>query len=306
MNLLKKVIPIILALTFVLTACGNPAPQDTAPALPKLDPVAILAQARTYYKGGVDRESNITVLWRKYELALNNLRLGAKDLMGVANACSASVAQTESTIAQAATGNMDGDAIFSALVTNSISGEQATTECVQVFRQLADYIVANRAAVQNANLMAFEAAVEYQNYTSSFPEVDFMNDLMQTYGNTQKVYEKLAENGIGVSDWSWLPTANLWVSHTDKNLCQYYISGEFMNNIAYSAKLKFTGHESALALLYESTWNPAANGGTGECRMTRYAALEYMTRSIVSADTQSIIESGQDTELFPATATPVP
>lgn len=298
MNLFKKIVPIFVVMTFVLTACGSGAPIDPTKA--------ILSQARTYFKGGVDRESNITVLWRKYELSMNTFRLGAKDLFGAANACSASVALTESTIGEAVTGNMDGEAIFSALVTNSVSGEQATTECAQIFRQLADYIVANRAAVQNANLMAFEAAVDYQNYTSSFPEVDFMNDLMQTYGDTTIVYQKLADNGIGVSDWSWLPTANLWVSHGDKNLCQYYTSGQFMDNLSYSAKLKFTGHESALARLYESTWNPAANGGNGECRMTRYAALEYMTRSIVGADTQQIIQSGQDQELFPATPTSTP
>ncbi len=306
MNVTKRIVSLFLLTMYVLSACGTKASQDTVPALPKLDPVAILSQARTYYKGGVDRETNITVLWRKYELSMNTFRLGAKDLIGAANACSTSVASTESTIGNAVTGNMDGDAIFSALVTNSVSGEQATTECTQIFRQLADYIVANRAAVQNANLMAFEAATDYMNYTSSFPEVDFMNDLMQTYGDTTLVYQKLADNGVGVSDWSWLPTANLWVSHQDKNLCQYYISGEFMQNISYSSKLKFTGHESALARLYESTWNPAANGGNGECRMTRYAALEYMTRSIVGADTQQIIESGQDQGLFPATPTATP
>lgn len=296
----KKFFLTLVSLALFLSACGTPAPQGTSPVLPKIDPVAILAQARTYYNGGVNRETNITNLWRKYELAMNTFRLGAKDLLGAANACSASVAQTESTIGKAVTGNMDGDAIFSALVTNSVSGEQATTECTQIFRQLADYIVANRAAIQDANLMAFNAATEYMNYTSNFPEVDFMNDLMQTYGDPTFVYQKLADNGIkGITDWSWLPTSNLWVSHTDKALCQYYVSGEFMANLPYSMKLKFTGHEMALAKLYESSWNPAANAGRGECRMTRYAALEYMTRSIVSADTQNVIQSGQDQSVFP-------
>lgn len=307
MNIFKKIVLMLLIATFLITACGGgKSPQDTVPAIPKLDPAAIISKGRAYYKAGVDRETNITVLWRKYEVAMNTFRLGAKDLIGAANACSASVATTESTIGNAVTGNMSGDAIFSALVTNSVSGEQATTECAQIFRQLADYIVANRAATANANLMAFEAATEYMNYTSSFPEVDIMNDLMQTYGDTAIVYQKLADNGIGATDWSWLPTANLWVSHSDQKLCQYYISGEFMANVTYSTKLKFTGHETALARLYESTWNPAANGGKGECRMTRYAALEYMTRSILSSDTQNIIQTGEDQSLFESTPTPAP
>lgn len=301
---LRKAFFALITIALILTACGRSvAPQDTSPAFPKLDPVAILAQARTYYNGGVNRETNITNLWRKFELTMNTFRLGAKDIIGAANACSANVALTESTIGEAVTGNMNGEAIFSALVTNSVSGEQATTECAQIFRQLADYIVANRAAIQDANLHAFEAATEYMNYTSNFPEVDFMNDLMQTYGDPSFVYQKLADNGIGVSDWSWLPTANLWVSHTDEKLCRYYLTGEFMANLPFSMKLKFTGHDSALAKLYESSWNPAANAGRGECRMTRYAALEYMTRSIVSADTQNVIQSGQDEGLFPTPTT---
>lgn len=286
-------------ISIMLAACASPAPTPVAPVMPKIDPKAILSQARTYYNGGVQRDTNITNLQRKFENTMNTFRLGATDLIANNKNCFKDGAEAEKTVAQAVMGTQPREAVFNALVTASVSGEQFTMKCAEGNQKIADFIISKRPEVQNAAQAVFEAATEYMQYTSAFPEIQWMNDFMQTYGDTAVLYQKLADNGIGVSDWTWLPTKNLWVSHTDQKLCQYYISGQFMENVPYSTKLKFTGHTDALARLYESAWNPVANGGRGECRMYRYAALEYMTRSILSSDTQNVIQGGQDQSLFP-------
>lgn len=295
----------VMVVGMLLSACA-PSARRVVPTVEvggvRIDPQALIATGRQYYNGGVQQETTLTNLWRKYEQSMSTFRTGVRDLVANKESCYVDVAATESTIAQSVTGNMDGDAIFSALVSQSVSGEAATVECTKLNRQLADFTIANRQAVQDNLLAAFEAATKLMQYTSQYPEIDITNDLLQTYGDTTKVYKVLADNGIGVTDWSWLPTANLWVAHSDEKLCRYYTSGEFMANVSYSTKLKFTGHEDALARLYESTWNPAANGGRGECRMTRYAALEYMTRSILSSDTREVIETGEDTGVIPTEA----
>lgn len=291
---------LVFMVSILLTAC---APRQTPLQELGTDVKAIIDKGRVYYNGGVNRETTLTQLWANHVMTYNTFVMGARDLIANQQMCYTNVAATESTIATAVMSNLDGDAIFDALVTNSVSGEAATTACVQLNQQLANYIIANRSAVQDSYMASFNAATEYMNYTSNFPEIQWMNDLLQTYGDTALLYQKLADEGIGVSDWSWLPTKNLWASTSDQNLCQYYITGAFMENLPYSTRLKFTGHEDALARLYEAAWNPAANSGAGECRLYRYAALEYMTRPIVSAATNQVITTGEDQSIFP---TPTP
>ena len=301
-KLLFAVLTILMVLTLILAGCGGREREiPDVPAGVGRSVKQLFATGRKYYSEGVEKEANLTVLWREYEQSMNAFRTGARDLISNAEHCYSNVATTESTIAEAVMGNMDMNGLFNGLMTQSVSGEAATSECTQLNQRLADYIVTNRQAVKDKYMSAFDAATDYQVYTSQFPEVDIMNDLMQTYLDTTSLYAALAENGIGVTDWSWLPTANLMVSHSDEDLCRYYINGEFMENIGYSMKMKFVGHEDSLYRLYESTWNPAANQGRGECRMTRYAALEYMTRNILSSDTRDVIESGEDQGIFDST-----
>ncbi len=306
----KNAVLLIVALVLlivVLAACGGGPKVPVAPGLPKVDIVGILDKANKFYNTGVDTyEKTGTQLWAAYTQKMNTFRTGARDLMGSYQLCFTNVAATESQIGIAVMSKVSQTGMINAFATqSSVSGEVATAKCAEGYGKLADYIISNRASIQDAYLAQFNNATDYMAYLTDWPEVQMMNDLLQTYGSTTGVYKALADRGIGVSDWSWLPTKNLWVSAgNDKNLCQYYISGQFMQNVPYSMKLKFTGHEDSLALLYESTWNPAANGGDGECRLTRFAALEYRTRSIVSQDTGDVLKSGKDTSLFPP-ATPV-
>ena len=58
---LRKVFFVVLSASLLLAACAKPTPVPASPALPKIDPVAILAQARTYYNGGVNRETNVPI-----------------------------------------------------------------------------------------------------------------------------------------------------------------------------------------------------------------------------------------------------
>ncbi len=300
-----KMVLIALIAMLLLAGCAR-KPTPPSPALPKIDPVAVLAQARTYYNGGVNRETNLTGLRAKAELTLNTFRTTAHDLIANNASCYTNVAAAESTIAEAVMSNQSSDAIFSALVTQSVSGEQATTACVALNQQLANFVISNRAAVQDAFLAVVLAANEYVNYTTNFPEIDFMNDLMQTYGNLSFVYQKLADNGIGVSDWSWLPTENLRINMgSNKARCDYYLTGAFKANLRSSQQRKFTGHEDALMSMYEAEWDPTANGGKGLCTLYRYAALKEMTISPLSSDTQDVLQNNTDQGIFP-TETPAP
>ena len=297
MNTNKRFSIAILAILFLsifLTACGGNPVQQAADKLTE-----IYAKAQDYYNRGVSLETNTTNLWRAYEQVYSNFRLTAMDLIKTGGQCYQDVAAAEATIAEAVMGNKPKDSIINSLTTDSVSGEAAVSKCAELNRQLADYIISNRREAYNAYMRAFESATGYMQYTSNFPEIDIMNDLMDTYLSAEKIEAELAKKNIHVTDWTWLPTTNLWVSHTDRALCNYYISGEFKQNLLPSVIRKFKDHEGALESQYAATWNPAANRGNGECRMYRTAALEYMTRSIISDDTRGIVEGGSDSSVFP-------
>lgn len=307
---ISMVIAVVMML--IMTACGGNSLPSVLPTVQvagvNIDIQGIINQAREYYNEGVTLEGSLTTLYRAYEQAMSTFRLGVRDLLANNDGCFADVARTESEIAVSVMGGQGQAELVNALATGSVSGEAATVACVQLRIQIADYTISHRQNVQDRYMAMFEVAVDYRLYTTNYPEVAWINDLLTTYLDTTQVYEFLGDNGIGVSDWSWLPTANLSVTHSDETLCRYYMSGDFMANISYDMQLKFTGHQDALARLYRATWNPALNAGRGQCTMTRMAALEYMTRSILSGDTRTVIETGEDMGVFPTPAplAPVP
>lgn len=288
----KIVLPMLLVLMLLLSACGGGVIDQAANKLTE-----VLSWGRDYYSRGVAQEKNITTLFRQYEQSMSTFRLGARDLITNNANCFKDVAATESAIADAALGNQDEGALVNALSTDSVTGEQATSGCVEGNRQIADYVLTNRQAVQDNYMATFSAAEDYMEYTSSFPEIDVMNDLLQTYGDMNTLRKELKAQGIevvGATDFTWLPTANLWVSTTDKALCDYYTTGAFVNELMPTMKSKFENHPDALMGLYESAWDSSL----GECRLTRYAALKFMTRKVVSRDTNQIINTGVDEGIF--------
>ncbi len=292
---------LVMLIALVLTGCGGTPMAGAPPGVSGVDVAGLLAKAGKYWSDGHLKEKHIVDLWRLYVTADSKLRLGVSDLVMNNQACYKNVADAEAQISAAAVSTNNQTAIASSLNLsgNDISGGAAVAECVKLNQQVADYVVANRTESRNAYNSMFDAATDYINFVSSSPEVDFMNDLMDTYLDTNKVYDELKKHDIGVSDWTWLPTTALFVSTQDKGLCDLYNSDSFVTTLPKSVQRKFTGHLDSLQGLYESTWNAAANGGRGECRLTRMAALEYMTRDLTSAQTQQNMMNGNDTGAFP-------
>lgn len=291
---------LMIVMLFLVVACGRQQNTGGGGIVPGLDLLGKIDSARVHYNQGVTQEGTLTTLWQAYEQNMNEFRTGAGDLMAINNGCFANVAATEAAIAKAAVGDMSDSALINALTTTSITGEVATTECVQLSRQLADFVITHRAAVKNSYMMVQDAAKNYLAHSLDQIEVDVMNDVLQTYGDTAGAYAFLKEHGIdGVTDWGWLPTVALRVSHSDEAVCNYYKSGAFKDNLLPGVQTKFSGHEESLMRVYQVAWNPTTFGGRGECRMYGYAALEWMTRPIISNDTRDVLETGEDSGLFP-------
>lgn len=296
----------ILALSLGLTACIPTPPVNVAPPVSvsghTIDVKALYDKANNYYHVGVTNyEVPLLKLDIAYKAADNEFRLGVRDQMAVAQNCFVNAAQTESQIVDAALGNMEPGQLVNALVTNNLTGEQATTTCATIYSKLADYVPTHRAALSQAQQARFGMAVDYEAYFSNFIEVDIMNDLMQTYGDSTLVYQKLADAGVpGITDWSWLPTKMLKATNNDEGICKYYMSGAFMDSLPLATRLKFKGHETALASLFEATWIPASgNGGLGLCTMYRLAALRWFERDVLSQPTRNVQDTGVDQSAVP-------
>lgn len=304
----SKIAMFLFAVMLFLTACGaKPRELPVVPAGVSVNGVKdVMSKASAFHSGGVAQEANLTRLWNKQLTSRSKYRTSVEDLIGNNTICFKNAQETQVAVAKAVfdrnyTTQQAGAIVANVLSTGgaSVTGDKAITACTELNKQIADFMIANRAEVaDNYNLM-FDAASEYMRYTSSSPEIDIMNDLMRTYLDVNKVYDALHEAGIpGVSDWTWLPTVNLWVSHSDKALCIYYISGDFKNSLLPEVKRKFERHAASLENLYAATWNPVANGGKGECRMYRMAALEYMTRPIINESVRQDVQNGDDSSVF--------
>jgi hypothetical protein len=297
-----KRIMMLVVLAFIMSlaaACGTSSSSASNPvsqAAAKVVTQGMINKMHDYYGRGKELEKELTVLDRMYSQTQNTFRTGARDLIANNTSCYKSVAQTESAIAEAALGNMEGDALVNVLATGaSVTGEQATSKCVDLNTRLAEYIVGHRKAVQDAHNNRFEKAQDYRLYLEHFPELEWMNDLLQTYGSPQGVYNFLESIGIpGVTDWTWLPTKGLWTSHSNKEKCDYYRNGKFKDELARDLQRQFKGHEDSLYNLYDATWNSS----NSECRLYRFAALEWMERDVVSRDTRDVQESGEDTSVY--------
>lgn len=286
---------VISLLAVVLNACavGNAVSQIPAAAQ------AVLSQAREYYKTGRDQETAAINLRRAYEVKDSSFRLGVQDLYSNNKSCFKDAATLETAVASAVMSNKSGGELVNALSTASVSGEAATVACIQLKSQLADYIIASRTGVQNAYLMSYEAATKYQLHLDGYPELKFMNDLMQTYLSTDGVIHALAIDGVGVTDITWLPTMSLYVDLPASSPdCQDFSSGAFVSRLPQITKDKFTGHMDALSGLYSVQMN--ARGG---CRVFRAAALYEMTLPLLSAQTQQVIGSGVDQGAIPTDTT---
>lgn len=290
---------LLALLTLLIAACGgrssatNGVPASAASSLAEV--TRIMDLANDYWTKGRAMQAHQMVLFNKYTSDRTAFEVGIQELVANQANCADLVAATEVVIAEAISSNMDNKAIFSGLATESVSGEQATTECAQLSNKIGDHIVSNRAAVNAAYQAQYEHATAYQLYLSSTPEIDFINDLMSTYGDIGQVWAALGEKEIGVSDFAWLPTQELQVKHSNRALCSYYTSGEFIGELPYFTLDKFAGHEDSLRRLYSATWN----SGEGLCTMYRMAALDFMLRPIVSQGTAEVINSGIEQSVFP-------
>lgn len=304
-NMFFRILTVLVLATIVLSACGSPASSvpgaSGVPAPVAKDLVSILNKGRKYYNDGVDMEGKVTKLRRAYETARSNIDVTVSDLVVNNAICFKNVASTEVAIGQAVMDqSQNSQSLINALVTQSVSGEQATTECTKLNQQIADFVISNRQAVLDAYNQFFQAATDYKLYTSDFPEIKIMNDLLQTYADPTQVANFLQQNNLpGFTDFTWLPTENLYMDFPgNKAKCDYYTTGAFMNDLPALMKMKFEGHEQSLLNLYEARWMPTS-GAKGNCRLLRQAALDEMTVSILSAGTQNVINTGTDTGSIP-------
>lgn len=297
-----QVFPMLLVvLGLLVTSCG-PKPTTSAPSIPVSvsDWKPALDKVRTHYNGGVVMEGSTTKLRRAYEQTDSAFRLAVADEINIGKMCFKDAAAADATVANAIFDQQqDNGTLINALVTQSVTG-QSTPECAPIYQKLAEIVASYRPAIMDAYLLYFNQATDYKTYTSAWPEIDVMNDIFQTVADPTQVAEILKENGLpGFTDFTWLPTENLYMDFPgNKAKCDYYTSGQFMNDLPSLMLAKFQGHEQSLRNLYEARWMPMT-GANGNCRLLRQAALDEMTVSILSQGTQDVINSGIDTGAVP-------
>jgi hypothetical protein len=303
MKKFRFIVFLVVITSLVLTACGR-SPAEQATGLPGVDIKKALSDIRVYYNTETTLEKDVSFLRRQYEQTRSSFDLTIRDLLANNAICYKNVAETESTIGNAVMdSNASSDSLINALVTQSVSGEQATSICAGLNQQIATTVITNRQAILDAYNKFFEAALNYRLSLSNWPEIKVMNDLFQTYGDPRMVEQKLVEAGLpGFTDFAWMPTENLFMDYPgNKAKCDYYITGEFMNYLPASMKIKFSGHEESLLNLYQAQWMPQS-GANGNCRLSRMAALDEMTVSILSTGTIDVINTNVDSGVIPTPA----
>ena len=298
-------ISVVMVFSMLLSACGS---KGSAPALSSAQIQSLLATGRQYYANGVAMETTLTDLMVIYQRKDSDFRTGLLELVGNDKACYKDVAATEAAVADAVKGNYakgvtDPTAIQKAaidvLVTQSVSGEQATTSCTGLNDKVADYVVSNRKDIGDAYLNMFTQATAYLKYTSEYPEIKLINDLLQVMP-LQEIYTQLGQKGIGVTDFTWLPTQNLFMVVFNQKTCDYYRNGTFKEGLLPATLVKFTNHDAELMALYGATWN----SDTGSCKLYKMAALDRMTTPIVSKATKEVINNNEDQSAFPTDVPP--
>ncbi len=286
-----SMIVLSLIATVIISGCGVGKAVNAIGA----EAQALISQGRQYYHEGIDMQTSAINLRRAYETKDSSFRLTVQDLFANKKSCFKDAATLESTVATAVMSQKSGGELVNALSTSSVSGEAATTACIELNKSLADIIVSSRSGIQNAYMASFEAATAFENKISSYPEIKLVNDLLTTYGSTDGVIHALSLDGVGVTDFTWLPTMDLYVDTSNDQLCTYFKSGAFKDDLPQIVKDKFTGHDDALTGLYSTRKNPL---GTG-CRVYRQAALYVMTLPILSAQTSQVVGSGVDQGAMP-------
>lgn len=302
-------IVIMFVMTMFLSAClkSSSQPESNAPVLQGpissiKDPVAAWNVAQAYYTKGYKLQNDFMKLYQ-YSVGLDNkFRMGLGELFANNQACFDSVASTESTVAEAVMGdpNMSVDAIINVLATGgaSVSGEQATTECVKLNLQIADYTISNRSAMFDARQASYEAGLNLKAYLHDQIGNYIINDLVLSATNNQDIKNWMREKNIGITDFTWFPTNDLQTvvrGSTAEATCQYYMSGTAVMELDPDFVAKFAGHENDLKSLYKGVWN--SNDKT--CTLYRWAAFDKMQIVPVSSDTQDVYGTGEDVGAFP-------
>ena len=298
-------LPLILFFLFlILTACGksdkaevNVGPPPITVMGQEIDIRAIASKLNNYRQVGIrDYENPIVKMWASYVLTLDEYIVGASEIMAVGENCFVDQAQAQAYVVSAALGNVDQNGMINALVSDNLTGSEPASECAAIYSDLADYVMAHRAAIKNEKLKVINMTVDYETYFTEWVEVDAMNDLLQVYGDAAVVYQQLEDHGVdlpGTTDITWLPSRLLLVTHTDFGVCDYYMSGAYRSSLDSGTRAKFKDHPEALDSMFEATWiAPEHNGGVGECTMYRWAAIKWMQRTSVSSATNSSIEGG--------------
>lgn len=299
----SKLILLALLLLVLLSACGKKNAEVEVGAPPitafgqEIDIRAMADKLNNFRQVGIrDYENPMMKANAAYEAAIDEFVVGASEIMAVGQTCIVDQAKAQAFVVDAAIGDVSQEGMINALVSDNLTGAEPTAECVVIYQDLADYVMAHRANIKNLKLALYGFTIDYETYFTEWVGVDIFNDLLQVYGDSAVVYQQLEDNGVelpGTTDISWLPTDLLRATHSNYEICNYYMSGDFMQSLDSSTRTKFRGHEEALYSMFEATWIPAeVNGGVGQCTMYRWAAIRWFQRTNYSDTTRSIIEEG--------------
>lgn len=304
-NVLFAIVIVILLST--LSGCGKaatPAPESVAPALTGpvgavKDPVAAWNVAQAYYSKGYKLQNDF-MSKHQYAMGLDSkFRLGLLELIANQSSCFANVSQTESTIADAVMSDQNlTEAAINALVTSSVSGEMATTECASLSRTVADYVISNRAAMFDARQAAYDVGLSFKAFLHDQIGNYIINDLISAATNNQDIKDWMLKNNIGITDFTWFPTNDLQYvigGSTAQTTCEYFRNGKAIEELDSEFVAKFAGHEGDLKSLYRASWN----SNEGKCTLYRWAAFDKLLVVPTSSTTQNVFGTGEDESAFP-------
>ena len=288
----------LLLVIFLLAACAPSASGVSSPSvLPKIDLKKDISEFNAWYTTMVNKQADLQVLIgirvrvaSKYFSTLNTL------VANNAN-CFTNAKNVESAVAQATFDpSQDKGSLVNALVSNTLNAEQATTACIQGNQTIATYVITGRQEMYDADMNMYQAGVFFKRDLSNTIQVKLGNDFLQTYADPTQAEQKMREMGLpGLTDITIPPNEDLFYDMPgNKEKCDYYNGGAFMQNLPRPILDKFYGHEESLRRRYSAQWTPPMGGAQGNCRLFAQAALDQISTPILNQIVITQINTGVD------------
>lgn len=297
---LHLILVVIMATSAVLSACApSPVavPSQVSSIVPGIDLKKDLADFGQWYTNKKNEQANLQILIG------NRVRVGSlyfstlNALVANNTNCFVNVKNAESAVARATFDpGQDKGTLINALVSNTLNAEQATTVCAQGNQKIADYVIDGRKAIYDADMQMYEAAVNFQNGLSNEIVGKIRYDFLTTFADPTEAERQMRLAGIpGLTDITMPPDEGLFYDMPgNSDICTYYNSGAFENDLPRPVKDMFYGHEDSLRRRYSAQWTPPLGGSQGNCRLFASAALKQVTTPILSTIMVTQINTGVD------------